>query len=220
MRCRQPSDTDFDGCVGMIDLLNLLSVFGTCVEEDSGGGVVLRRPVGVPGLRLRDRTDRGAVLFAENLRATHYQNGDELDSSLDGDSWGETGSGAYSIYGEGNGPCDSANPDFNACDASTAEEVYGLLYNGHAAMDERNLCPNHWHVGSDADWLALKEQLSEDGYSGLEGAALKSSDGWKNDGGGTDFFGFHAVSGGSRNFAAGSFHHAGGWEVLDLHHVG
>ena len=130
-------------------------------------------------------------------------------SSLDGDSWGETGSGAYSIYGEGNGPCDSANPDFNACDASAAEEVYGLLYNGYAAMDERNLCPNHWHVGSDADWLALKEQLSEDGFSGLEGAALKSSDGWKNDGGGTDFFGFHAVSGGSRNFAAGSFNYAG-----------
>ena len=30
-----PSDTDFDGCVGMIDLLDLLSVFGTCVESES-----------------------------------------------------------------------------------------------------------------------------------------------------------------------------------------
>ena len=32
------SDTDFDGCVGMIDLLDLLSVFGTCQEvgDDSG----------------------------------------------------------------------------------------------------------------------------------------------------------------------------------------
>ena len=30
-----PSDSDFDGCVGMTDLLNLLSSFGTCVEVDS-----------------------------------------------------------------------------------------------------------------------------------------------------------------------------------------
>ena len=30
-----PSDTDFDGCVGMIDLLDLLSVFGTCAESES-----------------------------------------------------------------------------------------------------------------------------------------------------------------------------------------
>ena len=27
-----PSDTDFDGCVGMVDLLDLLSAFGTCQE--------------------------------------------------------------------------------------------------------------------------------------------------------------------------------------------
>ena len=30
-----PSDTDFDGCVAMTDLLDLLSVFGTCAEADS-----------------------------------------------------------------------------------------------------------------------------------------------------------------------------------------
>ena len=30
-----PSDTNFDGCVSMTDLLDLLSVFGTCAEDDS-----------------------------------------------------------------------------------------------------------------------------------------------------------------------------------------
>ena len=29
------SDTNFDGCVSMTDLLDLLSVFGTCAEDDS-----------------------------------------------------------------------------------------------------------------------------------------------------------------------------------------
>ena len=205
-----PSDTDFDGCVGMIDLLNLLSVFGTCVEEDPQvAGWSCGDPLEYQGYDYETVLIGDQCWFAENLRATHYQNGDELGSSLEGDSWGETESGAYSIYGEGNGSCGSANPEFDACDASASQEVYGLLYNGHAAMDERNLCPNHWHVGSDADWIALKEQLSEEGFSGQEGAALKTSNGWKNDGGGTDVFGFHAVSGGSRNFAAGSFNYAG-----------
>ena len=205
-----PSDTDFDGCVGMIDLLNLLSVFGTCVEEDSQVAEwSCGDPLDYQGYDYETVLIGDQCWFAENLRATHYQNGDELGSSLEGDSWGETEFGAYSIYGEGNGSCGSANPEFDACDANASQEVYGLLYNGHAAMDERNLCPNHWHVGSDVDWLALKEQLSEEGFSGQEGAALKTSNGWKNDGGGTDVFGFHAVSGGSRNFAAGSFNYAG-----------
>ena len=55
--------------------------------------------------------------MAENLRTTHYQNGEEIPNVTDGDEWRKLTSGAYGIY--------EHDPD-NA-------PIYGLHYNWYAA---------------------------------------------------------------------------------------
>ena len=105
---------------------------------------------------------------AENLRTTHYQNGDEIPNVIDGDEWRNLISGAYGIY--------EHEPD-NA-------PIYGLHYNYFAASDGRGICPEGWHVPSDEEWMVLEEHLgmSHDerdsyGWRGSdEGGKLKKPD--------------------------------------------
>ena len=76
----------------------------------------------------------GQVWMAENLRVTHYRNGDPI-SSL----WPST-FGSYVIY------------DNNA-------DTYGALYNWYAVDDSRNIAPAGWHVPTDDEWKELEMHL-------------------------------------------------------------
>ena len=121
--------------------------------------------------------------FAENLRTTHYTNGDEISNSIY--SWigsqsllGEyQDQGSTGVFGEMvdssvfvASPCEvdllegmigscngeTTNLVSNSCDASESVAAYGRLYNGYAVMDARGICPSGWHVSNDADWLELE----------------------------------------------------------------
>jgi uncharacterized protein (TIGR02145 family) len=77
-------------------------------------------------------------------------------------------------------------------DASKGQK-YGKLYNWYAITDKRGLAPKGWRIPSDADWVKLTEQL--EGES-LAGAALKSNNGWNEEGNGTNESGFNGLPAG------------------------
>jgi len=83
---------------------------------------------------------------------------------------------------------------------------YGRLYDWRTAMNGahssssspseiQGVCPAEWHVPSDREWKALVD-VSVVGGSASGGGKLKSADGWKNDGNGTDDYKFSALPGG------------------------
>lgn len=97
------------------------------------------------------------------------------------------------------------NNDPKRCD------VTGRLYTWAAAMDSvttgcgnmcsstkpvRGICPTGWHLPSYDEWNALFKAVAD---SSTAGKVLKSQTGWKNDGNGTDGFGFSALPAGYRD---------------------
>lgn len=82
-------------------------------------------------------------------------------------------------------------------------EKYGKLYN---YLKAKKSCPEGWHIPSDMEWDELAEFISKDKNTGSKtaggdwqeiGQFLKSTSGWKENGNGTDDYGFNALPGGS-----------------------
>ena len=142
--------------------------------------------------------------MAENLKVTHYREGTAITHVTDNTSWGGLTTEAYCIYNN---------------NASNEVDIYGALYNCYAVEDSRNIAPEGWHVPTDAEWTELETYLSNNGYSGIEGSALKSISGWNAGGNGTDEFGFTALPSGWRIQVDGYFSNVGVsahyWSVSD-----
>lgn len=86
----------------------------------------------------------------ENLRVTHYGNGDNIPLIPDNNDWILNNTGAYCNY----------NNDANIA------ETYGCLYNWFAVTDARQLAPSGWHIPSDNDWQTLSDFLGGDNVAG------------------------------------------------------
>jgi len=122
------------------------------------------------------------VWMVENLKTTHYRNGDLVTNAVDNYEWEKLLSGAW---------CDINNNSPNAA-------IYGHLYNWYAVNDPRGLCPAGWRIATDADWAVLAEFL---GGEQVSGGKLKETDTlfWHspNTGATNETF-FSALPGGSR----------------------
>jgi uncharacterized protein (TIGR02145 family) len=203
-----PSDTDFDGCVSMTDLLDLLTVFGTCPETESESEPLdwsCGDPLGYQGYDYETVQIGEQCWFAENLRSESYENGDAIPSGLSDSEWESTSSGAVAVYGEGNSTCDDYSPDGDACDEAWSLSEYGRLYNWYAVDDARGLCPSGWHVPTDEEWTMLTDHL---GGEFVAGGQMKTTYGWENGGNGTNSSGFSGLPGGDREYD-GLFYYAG-----------
>ena len=88
--------------------------------------------------------------MAENLKVTHYRNGDPIQLVTDDSSWSNLSTGAY---------CDYDNDGDNVA-------VYGRLYNWFAVNDSRAIAPAGWHVATAADWQTLIDILGGDAVAG------------------------------------------------------
>ncbi|MBI9054494.1 MAG: fibrobacter succinogenes major paralogous domain-containing protein [Bacteroidales bacterium] len=78
--------------------------------------------------------------MGENLKTTHYANGDEIEDGSDlSDYSGEVEPKYWFAYDD----------DLNNID------TYGRLYTWYVATDERNVCPDGWHIPSHDDWAEL-----------------------------------------------------------------
>ena len=95
--------------------------------------------------------------MAENLNVSRYRNGDVIHEVSDSVKWGDLDHGAF---------CDYQN-------APSLAKIYGKLYNFHAIIDERNLCPIGWHVPTDSDWNILVSYL---GGGMVAGGKMKEAD--------------------------------------------
>ena len=98
--------------------------------------------------------------MAENLKVTHYSNGEPIPNLIDADEWKSTAAGAYCYY---------------ANRASMADN-YGSLYNWFVAEDTRNVCPTGWHVPSDEEWISLEKTLGMSDPETLKMTAWRGTD--------------------------------------------
>ena len=170
-----PSDSNFDGCVQLNDLLDLLSAYGDCGAEESVWQC--GDPLEYQGYDYETVQIGGQCWFAENLRAENYTNEDVIPDGLSNPEWVSTTTGARSFYGEDGNDCNSD------CDEELNLAMYGRMYNGYAIMDERGVCPQSWSVGTDADWKELEllvgmnpSEIDATGFRGVdEGQKLKAS---------------------------------------------
>ncbi len=82
------------------------------------------------------------VWLQENLKTTHYANGDPIDYVTDFATWGSKTGGAYCFY------------NFDSKNGAT----YGAMYNWYTTVDSRKLIQG-WHVPSENDWGKLTDFL-------------------------------------------------------------
>jgi uncharacterized protein (TIGR02145 family) len=132
------------------------------------------------------------IWMVENLKVTHYRNGEPIPNISDSISWVNLSKGAYCDY------------DNNISNSS----IYGKLYNWYAVCDSRKLAPKGWHIPSDAEWKTLITFL---GGQNVAGGKLKEADikHWKSPNkGATNETGFSAVASGGRD-GTGSFVYLG-----------
>ena len=186
-----PSDVDFDGCVGINDFLVHLSNFGSgCGPEPAWA---CGDPLEYQGYDYETVQIGEQCWFAENLRSENYRTGEGIPNLQSDESWSSASSGAQCAFGN----------------FDSAIDENGRLYNGHAVLDDRQLCPVQWHVPSEEDFESLElfsgvpsEEIWENGFRGTTqgaGQRLKSQSGWCCGGNGLDEYGFKGSPAGRRN---------------------
>jgi len=135
------------------------------------------------------------VWMTQNLRTTKYRDGSVIANITSHTAWGTLTTGAWADY------------DNDAGHATT----YGKYYNWHAVNDTRGLCPQGWHVPSDADWKTLEttlgmpaDQLNQTGTmrgsaQNVGGKLKSTTNHWfQPNEGATNESGFIALPGGAR----------------------
>lgn len=147
-----------------------------------------------------------------NLKVTKYNDGSVIGDSTNS-TWGTAIIGAR-----------TENKENSALPSSPSVSGYvgtlGYLYNWYAATDSRKLCPDGWHVPTDAEWTIMIQQLdnmaSATGFGpqSLTAGTVMKSDvtnltagtglGWNPSSPGTNTSGFSGLPGGYRQ-SGGSF---------------
>lgn len=131
-------DVDVSGDINVADLVYLVDYLfkggappncGTVTDYD--GNVYQTVTIGTQ------------VWMTENLKVTHYRNGDPIVNVTEDTVWWWLTTGAYCNYDNDEGHV----------------AVYGRLYNWYAVGDSRGLAPEGWHVPSDEEWKQLEMSL-------------------------------------------------------------
>ena len=131
--------------------------------------------------------------MAQDLRVTHYRNGDPIPNVTGNYTWTTLSTGAYCYYNN--------NSDY--------ADYYGALYNWYAVKDSRNIAPAGWHVSTDAEWQTLVDYLG--GWT-IAGGELKDTGEtyWNSPNqGANNSTGFTARGGGFRINTNGLFYEMG-----------
>lgn len=87
--------------------------------------------------------------MVENLKTTHYRNGDVIPKITDNLEWAAYKVGAW---------CDLNNNFDNGI-------KYGKMYNWYVIGDSRGITPAGWHIPSDTEWTTLTNYLITNGYN-------------------------------------------------------
>jgi uncharacterized protein (TIGR02145 family) len=129
----------------------------------------------------------------ENLKVTHYRNGDSIATGYTSSDWSVLSSGAYAVYGD------------NESNADT----YGYLYNWHVVEDIRNIAPVGWHVPTVNEWQTLVDYLGGFSVAGNKAKEAGTTHWNSPNTGATNESGFTALPGGIRTKHGGGFDNMG-----------
>jgi uncharacterized protein (TIGR02145 family) len=113
--------------------------------------------------------------MSKNLEVDCYSNGDPIPQVQNPEEWQRLKTGAWCYYNN---------------DASNGEK-YGKLYNWYAINDKRGLAPTGYHIPSVEEFKVLLDTIGTSA-----GAKMKSSDGWAENGNGTNESGLSSFPGG------------------------
>jgi uncharacterized protein (TIGR02145 family) len=125
----------------------------------------------------------------ENLKTTRFRDGSEIPLVTDDTEWSNLTTPGYCWYNN---------------DCATYSDPYGALYNWYT-VDACMLCPEGWHVPTNAEWNILTDYL---GGWDVAGGKLKEAgtEHWNSPNeGATNEVGFTALPGGCRDKDDGSF---------------
>ena len=182
-----PTDTNFDGCTDLNDLLDILSAYGDCsVPAFNCGDDIEHEDYVYSSVQIGEQ-----CWFAENCRYLPVVSSPLLGSEEGGLAYAYV----YNYYGD----------DIEAAKLENSYIKSGALYNVQA-IESWVLCPNHWHAAHESDWLALEEEIGIEidqleilGWRGsTEGYNLKVNDcdgSWN----GSNIYGFSARGHGTRS---------------------
>ncbi|MCP4704155.1 MAG: hypothetical protein GY865_06055 [candidate division Zixibacteria bacterium] len=92
----------------------------------------------------------GNEWMVENLKTTHYRNGDPIAEVAANYTWSNLSTGAY---------CEYDNDIGNVA-------TYGRLYNWYAVNDSRNIAPEGWHVPSATEHIFIVDYLGGEDDAG------------------------------------------------------
>ena len=97
------------------------------------------------------------VWLKQNLKVTHYNNGDPIPNVISTNAWSALVTGARCYYNN---------------DSLSYDSVYGALYNSYAVNNVNKLCPDGWHVPTNAEWTSVENYL---GGVAIAGGKMKES---------------------------------------------
>lgn len=121
--------------------------------------------------------------MTENLNIERFRNGDLIPEAKTPEEWWQAG------YNKTPAWCYFNNRSRNGV-------RHGKLYNWYAVSDPRGLAPEGWRIPNDEDWKELSDFLGGDEVAGLR---MKSKNGWKRGGNGTNESGFNGMPDGARS---------------------
>ncbi len=140
--------------------------------------------------------------MAENLKTTKFSDYTPVPLVPDPMIWAGLSEPAFCWYNNNDDTC---------------KTIYGALYNWYnidtAGNGRKNICPDGWHVPSDAEWTALTNFLGGEGVAGGKMKEQGTSHWLSPNHGATDESRFNGLPGGGR-FYSGDFSglgSKGGW---------
>jgi uncharacterized protein (TIGR02145 family) len=131
--------------------------------------------------------------MVENLKVTHYRNGDPIVHVIDDTLWMNLTSGAY---------CNYKND-------GVYSNTYGRLYNWYAIAESNIISPVGWHIPTDAEWTTLTTYLGGDSLAGGKLKEINTIHWNTPNTGATNETGFTALPGGYRHSIDGGFYNVG-----------
>jgi len=122
------------------------------------------------------------IWMAENLKVTHYRNGDSIPNIKDETAWSSLTTGACCSYNNNN----------------ENSITYGKIYNWYAVEDSRNIAPAGWHVPTNSEWTTLANYLGGENKAGGKLKEAGTEHWYSPNIAATNQYGFTAVPGGCR----------------------
>ncbi len=183
------------------EFLKILAVGGGDGGSSSGGNMYSGSVKDVCGNTYNCVKIGSVYWMAENMRCNKY----DTQSERAGATLSTSSSSTYApYYTDGR----NATTEYSGNLTSEQRSKLGYLYNWAAAVglasesaaksqtssfsgNRQGICPNGWHVPTDAEWDTLENYVGSNA-----GKKLRSTSGWYNGGNGTDEYSFVALPAG------------------------